>query len=168
MGLINELNDSMKEGQPLFVSRLVQPSFGWDTCMGYLSQCVDDDLGGPVSKMNYKLPLADDIDSINPVKEYLEKNIDYHVIGSSLFLSFSTKDNPLYTGAEDSLIWNVIGQGAFALVDEEKEDEEYDYRLVNPGDIIFIPKGVHYKFKPESARAFVLFSLHTKEEEGVN
>lgn len=163
--MIEELNQSMKEGQPLFVNKLIQPSFGWDTAIGYLQQCADAELGSPIGILNYKLPLADDIDSVTPVTDYLENNLeDYHVVGSSMFVTLATKDNPLYTGSEDTLIWNVIGDGAFALVDEEKPDEEYEYRLVTQGDVLFIPKGVHYKFKPETARAFVLFSLHEREK----
>lgn len=149
--MIEQLNETIREGQPAYIPKAIQPSFGWDTVVGYLSHCADTELGEPIGIMNYKLPLADDIESISPVKEYLSENIEAGILGVDLYATLTTKSDLKYHGKNDVLLWNVIGYSKLTVFENERDLE--------PGDLVFIPKNTEYIVKPESARAFVLFSL---------
>ena len=71
MGLMEQLNERISEKIATVVPRAIQPTFTWETAIGYLAHCADNESGGPIGIMYYKLPSADQIDSISPVKEYL-------------------------------------------------------------------------------------------------
>lgn len=154
--MIESLNNSIKDGTPAYVAKCIQPTFGWDTAVGYLTHCADHELGEPIDILNYRLAGANDVDSIRVVYEYLNENLVKPVIGADLITTFNTKGNTKYYGKNDVILWNVIGYSGFTIIEEDGEGEK---RLLEPGDVLYIPKEIEYTVKPESARAFVLFSL---------
>ncbi len=151
MGMIEELNEKIKAGTPAFVFRAIEPTFLWETAVGYLTHCADNQLGEPVSILTYRLPVADQIESIKPVKEFLSTNIKKEILGADLYTTFTTKSEIKYSGKNDVLLWNVLGESDFNLGEENRELE--------PGDLIYIPKDTEYKLKAKEANAFVIFSL---------
>jgi hypothetical protein len=149
--MIEELNKRINNGEPSFVKAAIQPTFGWDTAVGYLTHCADVELGEPIGILNYRLPLADEIDSIKPVKEYLSTNLTKEILGIDMYVTLTTKAETKYTSKNDTLLWNVIGASNFILNGSE--------RTLGPGDLIFIPKNIEYTIKPDTAQCFTLFSL---------
>lgn len=156
--MIEQLNKKIEAGEPAYIYKAIQPTFGWDTAINYLQYCADTSFGEPIAILNYKLPLADKIDSINPVKEYLSENIVVGILGADMYVSLSTIGEHAYISKNDSLLWNVIGKSTLIAFGNS--------RLVEEGDLIFIPKNTEYIVKPETARAFVLFSLEQGEQNG--
>lgn len=156
MGMMVELNQSIESGTPAYISKCIQPTFGWDTVVGYLTHCADHELGEPIDILNYRLAGASDVESVRVVYEYLNENIKKPVVGADIITTFNTKGNTKYHGKNDVILWNVIGYTRFAIIEEEGDGET---RLMEPGDLIYVPKGVEYYLKPESARAIVMFSL---------
>lgn len=150
MGVMEELNSNIETGTASFISKAIQPTFGWDTVVGYLTHCADAEFGEPVNVLTYRLPQAEQIDSIRPVKEYLSENIKKEILGVDLYTTFTTKNEVKYHGKNDILLWNVLGHTQFNF------DE---YRIVEPGDMIYIPKEIEYELKAMGANAFVIFSL---------
>ena len=151
MGMMEELNERMASKTPSLIYRAIQPSFTWETVVGYLQHCADNEVGEPVDILQYKLPLADQIDSIRPVKEYLNENLECEILGADLYTTLTTRGNAKYIGKNDVLIWNVLGTSELKLEDEE--------RTVEQGDLLYIPANTEYLFKPNQARAFVVFSV---------
>ncbi len=151
MGVMEQLNERIQSSTATVVTRAIQPTFPWETVIGYLCHCADNEVGGPISVMYYKLPEADQIDSIKPVKEYLSENITREIIGADMYVSLSTKADIKYSSENDVLIWNAIGHSELDIFEEN--------RVIEPGDMIYIPKGVEYKYKPSTARAYVVFAL---------
>jgi hypothetical protein len=151
MGMIDELNERIETQSPSLVFRAIEPTFTWETAVGYLTHCADNGLGEPIDILNYKLPVADQIDSIRPVKEYLSEHLNPEVLGADLYVTLTTKGEVAYKSKNDVLIWNVLGISELKI---EGED-----RTVEPGDLIYIPKNIEYTFKPSVARAYVVFSL---------
>ena len=78
--MIDELNKKIEAGEPASVFRAIQPTFLWETVVGYLTHCADNNIGEPISILAYKLPYAEQIDSITPVKEYLSENINKEIL----------------------------------------------------------------------------------------
>jgi glyoxylate utilization-related uncharacterized protein len=101
--------------------------------------------------MYYKLPVADQIDSIAPVKEYLSENLKREIVGCDMYVTLTTKGEYKYSSDNDVLVWNAIGHSQLKVFEEE--------RLLEPGDMIYIPAGTQYIFKPETARAYIVFAL---------
>ncbi len=151
MGMMEELNERIESKTPSFIYRAIQPSFTWETAVGYLQHCADNDVGEPVDIMQYKLPLAEQIDSIRPVKEYLNENLDAEVLGADMYVTLATKGNCKYKGKNDVLLWNVLGTSELKLEDND--------RSVEQGDLIYIPANTEYIFKANEARAYVVFSI---------
>jgi hypothetical protein len=151
MGLMEQLNQRIADKVPTVVSRAIQPTFPWETVIGYLAHCADNQVGGPVGVMYYKLPAVDQIDSIAPVKEYLNENLDGEIKGVDMYVTLTTKGDYKYTSDNDVLIWNAIGHSEFKLEDEQ--------RLLEPGDLVYIPAGLKYEYKPTTARAYIVFAL---------
>ena len=151
MGLIEDINNKIEAGVPDFIFRAIQPTFLWYTVVGYLTHCADKQLGEPVSILTYKLPVADQIDSIKPVKEYLAENIQKDILGVDLYTTFTTMTEIKYSGKNDVLLWNVLGESTLSFYDNKRD--------VEPGDLIYIPKETEYTLKAEEANAFVVFSL---------
>ena len=156
MGLMEELNDRIKERIPAMIFKAIQPTFGWDTVVNYVQHCADNGLGEPVDILNYKLPVADQIDSIRPVTEYLSEHIQAEIVGTDLYTTLTTKGDIVYKSNYDMLLWNVIGYSGLSLMGEDRQ--------VEPGDLIYIPKNTEYLFKPLVARAYVVFSLSGGED----
>ena len=159
--MIEELNGTIKEGNAAYISKAIQPTFGWDTVVGYLAHCADNGVGEPIGILSYKLPLADQIDSVRPVLEYLNENLEREIAGTEIYVTITTNNKVIYSGKHDVLIWNVTGISTFQIIGGES-------RVLEPGDLVFIPKGLEYIIKPESPRAFVLFSLEEGKEDGTN
>ena len=151
MGLMEQLNERIKEKIPTVVARAIQPTFTWETVIGYLAHCADNEVGGPIGLMYYKLPEADQIDSITPVKEYLSENLEQEIKGVDMYVTLTTKGNYKYSSDNDVLVWNAIGHSELKI---EGED-----RLLEPGDMIYIPSGMEYEYKPTTARAYIVFAL---------
>lgn len=151
MGMIEQLNEKIDAGTPAFIYKAIQPTFGWDTAVGYLTHCADVELGEPINILTYRLPLADEVESIKPVKEWLSENINKPVLGADMVVSLTTKNEITYSGKNDVLLWNVAGEGKFFFHGTE--------RAFELGDLVYIPKNEEYIVKPESAHVFVLFSL---------
>jgi len=149
--MIDQLNKKIAEGVPAYVHRAIQPTFEWNTVVGYIAHCSDNALGEPVGILNYRLPVAEQIDSIRPVMEYLNEGIERKIIGADMYATLTTKSDVKYCGKNDVLLWNVLGYSALDVVDQEL--------TVEPGDIVFIPKDTEYKLNPLGHRAFVVFSL---------
>ena len=149
--MIEELNTQIELSIPSFIYKAIQPTFNWDTAVGYLQHCADNQAGEPVDIMQYRLPVADQVDSIRPVFEYLNENLKYEILGADLYVTLTTKSNSKYTSKNDVLIWNVLGTSELNLEDEE--------RTVEQGDLIYIPANTEYTLTPNEARAYVLFSL---------
>jgi hypothetical protein len=153
--MIDELKERLDTKTPALVFRAIEPSFGWDTVVGYLQHCADNDAGEPVDILNYRLPMAEQIDSIRPVFEYLNENLDnVEVLGADLYSTFTTRGNVKYSSKNDILIWNVIGQSDLSINEED--------RVVEPGDLIYVPANTEYTFKPQGARAYVTFGVRGK------
>lgn len=151
--MIERVNELISEGKPCFVSKAIQPTFDWNIVVNHLAYCADNGYGEPIGILNYKLVGAGDIPQIKIVLEYLNENLSKTVIGADLITTLkSTDDSIVYSGKNDVLIWNVIGFSNLVIKDGDSRDLE-------PGDLIFIPKETEYIVKPESPRAFVLFSL---------
>lgn len=151
MGMIEELNERIESKTPSLIYKAIQPTFTWETVIGYLQHCADNNVGEPVDILQYKLPLADQIDSIRPVMEYLNENLKAEVIGADLYATITTKGNSKYVGKNDVLLWNVLGTSELKLEDDE--------RTVEQGDLIYIPANTEYTFKPNQARSYVVFSV---------
>lgn len=151
MGMIEQLNAKLDAGEPAYIYKAIQPTFDWNTAVGYLTHCADVELGEPVEILTYKLPLADEVESIKPVKEWLSENISKTILGADMYVSLTTKNEVKYKGKNDVLLWNVIGTGKFTFHGVD--------RHLELGDLIYIPKNDEYIVKPESAQTFVLFSL---------
>lgn len=149
--MIDELNEKINAGEAAFVSKAIQPTFLWETVVGYLQTCADYDVGEPISILTYKLPGADQIDSIKPVKNYLAENITKPILGADLYTTFSTKQEVKYSGKNDVLVWNVLGETNLTVDDESRD--------VEPGDLFYIPKNTEYRMRALEANAFVVFSL---------
>lgn len=151
MGLIEELNERIKERVPALAYRAIQPSYTWETVVGYIQHCADNDAGEPIGILNYKLPVADQLDSIKPVREYLTNNLEVEIVGCELGATLTTKSNDKYFSDNDLILWNVLGFSDLKITDEE--------RTVEPGDLIYIPKETDFWFNPKTARSYVIFSL---------
>jgi hypothetical protein len=151
MGLMEQLNERIGEKIPTVVSRAIQPTFLWETVVGYLAHCADNQVGGPIGLMYYKLPVADQIDSIAPVKEYLSENLESEIKGVDMYVTLTTKGDYKYSSDNDVLIWNAIGHSELKIEEEN--------RLLEPGDMVYIPAGMEYVYKPETARAYIVFAL---------
>lgn len=149
--MIEELNERIENKTPAVVYRAIEPSFTWDTAIGYLQVCADAEVGGPVGLMTYKLPNCDQITSIRPVVEYLNENMDAEVIGSEMLITLTTKEDMKYISKNDQLIWNAIGYSELNLNDED--------RSIEPGDLIYVPANTEYTFKPACARTAVVFTI---------
>lgn len=151
--MIEQLNANIRDGKPCYIEKAIQPTIDWNTVVNHLNYCADNGYGEPIGILNYKLVGADEIINISIVKSYLKEHLDVDVLGADLFAAFQTKDDSVvYSGKNPVLLWNVIGFSKFAIKDGDSRD-------LSPGDMVFIPKEVEYIVKPESARAFVLFSL---------
>jgi hypothetical protein len=151
MGMIEELNERIASKTAALVYKAIQPTFTWETAVGYLAHCADNDVGEPVDILQYKLPLADQIDSIRPVMEYLNEQLEIEVVGADMYLTFATKGNSKYVGKNDILLWNVLGTSELKIENQE--------RTVEQGDLIYIPANTEYTLKPNHARAYVVFSI---------
>lgn len=151
MGLMEQLNERISEKVPTVVARAIQPTFPWETVVGYLAHCADNQVGGPIGVMYYKLPVADQIDSIAPVKEYLSENLESEIKGVDMYVTLTTKGDYKYSSDNDVLIWNAIGHSELKIEEEN--------RLLEPGDMVYIPAGMEYVYKPETARAYIVFAL---------
>jgi hypothetical protein len=151
MGLMEQLNERIKEKIPTVVARAIQPTFTWETVIGYLAHCADNQVGGPIGLMYYKLPTPDQIDSIAPVKEYLNENLEREIVGIDMYVTLTTKGDYKYSSDNDVLIWNAIGHSNLNLSGED--------RILEPGDMVYIPSGIEYTYKPETARAYIVFAL---------
>ncbi len=151
MGLMEQLNQRIADKVPTVVSRAIQPTFPWETVIGYLSHCADNQVGGPIGIMYYKLPIADQIDSITPVKEYLSENLEGEIKGVDMYVTLTTKGEYKYSSENDVLIWNAIGHSEFKLEEET--------RHLEPGDLFYVPAGMEYEYKPTSARTYIVFAL---------
>lgn len=149
--MIEQLNNAIREETPAYVSKAIQPTFDWNTVVGYITHCADSQFGDPIGILNYKLPIADQIDSIKPVKEYLSENLERSIIGVDMYATLTTKSDVTYHGKNDVLIWNTLGYSEVEVNDNN--------RLLEPGDVVFIPKQTEYKISPLGHRAFVVFSL---------
>lgn len=151
MGVIDELNDRIDNKIPAVVPKAIQPTFLWETAIGYLAHCADAQVGGPIGVMYYKLPKADQIESISPVKEFLSENLKREILGVDMYVTLTTKGEYKYSSDNDVLLWNAIGRSELTLNEEQKDLE--------PGDLIYIPAGVEYTFKPQTARTYLVFAL---------
>ena len=87
--MIEELNNKIKNSEPALVVRAIEPTFPWDTAIGYLQHCADNEVGGPVDVLTYKLPYANQIDSITPVYDYLRENIEEEVVSADLYVKLT-------------------------------------------------------------------------------
>lgn len=157
---MDELQGNIDFKIPSFVSKAIEPSFTWETVIGYLAHCADNDAGGPIGLMYYKLPSADQIDSIEPVKDYLGENLKQKIIGVDMYVALTTKGSYKYSSDNDVIIWNVLGTGELSLDGEVRD--------VEPGDLMYIPAEAEYTFKPNQARAYVLFSIERGSQDGSN
>lgn len=154
MGLMEQLNERIEDKVPTVVARAIQPTFNWETAIGYLTHCADNEAGGPVGMMYYKLPSADQIESVSPVKEYLSENLTREILGVDMYVTLTTKGDYKYSSDNDVLLWNVIGHSEIKIEGEE--------RVLEPGDLIYVPPGVKYEYKPVTARAYIVFALKEK------
>ncbi len=151
MGLMEQLNERIQSKIPTVVARAIEPTFPWETAVGYLTHCADTEVGGPIGIMYYKLPVADQIDSIAPVKEYLSENLESEIKGVDMYVTLTTKGDYKYSSDNDVLIWNAIGHSELSVFDEQ--------RVLLPGDLIYIPAGIEYTYKPNTARVYIVFAL---------
>ena len=148
---MEQLNERIAEKVPTVVSRAIQPTYTWETAIGYLAHCADSEVGGPIGVMYYKLPMPDQIESIAPVKEFLNENLEQDIKGVDMYITLTTKGNYKYSSDNDVLIWNSIGHSELRLDEEE--------RILEPGDLVYIPAGIEYEYKPTTARAYIVFAL---------
>lgn len=153
MGLMEELNERIEGKIATVVPKAIQPTFTWETAVGYLAHCADNQVGGPIGIMYYKLPEAAQIDSISPVKEYLSENLDREIVGVDMYVTLTTKGEYKYSSDNDVLIWNAIGHSSLKIIGVQ--DEQH----LEPGDMFYIPSGVEYTYKPDTARAYIVFAL---------
>lgn len=151
MGIMEQLNERIDSKTATLITRAIEPTFPWETAIGYLSHCADNEVGGPIDVLYYKLPLADQIDSIKPVKEYLSENLKQEIVGADMYVTLTTRGDIKYSSKNDVLIWNAIGQSHLKVFDEERD--------VQPGDMIYIPKDVEYVYKPTTARVYIVFAI---------
>ena len=150
--MMEELNERINTKTPALVFRAIEPSFTWETVVGYLQHCVDNEVGEPIGMLSFRLPMAEQLDSIRPVFEYLNENLDIEVLGSDLYATMTTKNEDIkYKSKNDVLIWNVLGESFFKVNDESRD--------VQKGDLIYVPAETEYVYKPQQARAYVVFSL---------
>ncbi len=156
MGIMEQLNDRIENNIATVVTKAIQPTFPWETAIGYLAHCADNEVGGPIAVMYYKLPLAEQIDSIAPVKEYLSENLKYEINGADMYISLTTKNDIKYSSQNDVLIWNAIGHSELKVFDEQ--------RVLEPGDLVYIPKNVEYTYKPSTARVYIVFALRREDD----
>lgn len=148
---MEQLSERISNKIPTVAARAIQPTFTWETVVGYLAHCADNQAGGPIGIMYYRLPSADQIDSITPVKDYLTENLALDIKGVDMYVTLTTTGEYKYSSENDVLLWNAIGHSEFKLDDDE--------RVLEPGDLIYIPAGLKYEYKPTTARAYIVFAL---------
>jgi mannose-6-phosphate isomerase-like protein (cupin superfamily) len=151
MGLMEQLQERIESNAPTLVSKAIQPTYQWDTAVGYLQHCADNLAGQPIGILEYKLPMADQIDSVKPVVTYLSENLKEEILGTDMYVSLTTQNDTKYKSNNDILLYNVIGYSDFRFAEEQ--------RTVEPGDLLYIPKGTEYSFKPLMARSYLIISL---------
>lgn len=150
--MIEELKKRIENATPCLIHKAIEPSFTWETAVGYLQHCADTEIGNPIGPMNYMLPLAESINSVIPVKEYLSENLTEEIIGTEMMVTLTTKDiQDKYTSEYATMVWNVLGYSELNIDDED--------RTVEPGDLFFLPAGTSYTYKPETARTAIIFTL---------
>lgn len=158
--VFRELEQRIKDKVPTLMYKGIQPTFDWETAIGYLSHCADNEIGTPVGTLNYHLPVADQIASIQPVKEYIQETMqDVEVEGVDMLVSITQKGEHKYWSDNDALIWCVVGKNHFCINHEDNEEKA----VTTPGDLIFVPANVEYTLEPLTPRTCVFFNL-TKGE----
>lgn len=151
MGIIEQLNERIEGKIPAVIPKCIQPTYTWETAVGYIQHCADNSEGEPISILYYKLPVADQIDSITPVKEYLSEHIKGEIDGVDMYVTLCTVNKIKYHSDNDVLIWNVLGHSELHLDGED--------RSIEPGDLIYVPKDIEYTFNPNTARSYIVFAL---------
>lgn len=160
--MLESLNEHINREAPCFVERAIKPTFTWEDSISFLQYCADEQIGNPIGILNYKLPEAEKIQGIQLVKEYLNENLDNKIANCQMCITLSTRDNPDYKNDCGMILWNTQGITEFSFGDEEEEVR----RLMQPGDIIYVPEGLPFKMTPLNARAIVSFGLEKKEKNG--
>lgn len=156
LNMMQQLNERVNKDEAAYVQAAIQPTLNWESIVGYLQHCADNDLGEPVNILTYRLPVAEQLDSIKPVVEYFNNNLDKNVLGAEIFVGLTTKQESKYTSNHSTLLWQLMGQATFSIRGEK--------RFLVSGDLVFIPKETEYIVKPDSANAHVLFSLNKGED----
>ena len=156
--MLEQLNDHVNNGTPCYIEKAVQPTFQWDDVIGLLQYCADSDIGNPIGILNYKLPDAQLIQGVQLVKEYLNETLDNKIANAQLCTTFSTRESPAYKNDCDMIIWTTQGITEFSFNDGEEDV----VRLMQPGDVVYVPAELQFKMTPLNARAFVSFGLENK------
>jgi hypothetical protein len=160
--MLESLNENINLNHPCYAERAIKPTYTWEEVVAFLQYCADEDQGQPIGILNYKLPDADKVQGIQLVKEYLNENLDNKIVNTQMCITLSVRDNPTYKNDCGMILWNTQGLSEFSFTDEEGEVK----RLMQPGDLVFVPAELPFKMTALNARAFVSFGLENKEQDG--
>lgn len=160
--MLESVNEHINKGAPCYVERAIKPVFQWDEAVALLQYCADEGVGNPIGILNYKLPEAEKIQGIQLVREYLNENLDSKIANTQMCITLTTSENPAYKNDCGMLLWTTHGLSEFSFGD----GEDKVVRLMQPGDLVFVPKDLPFKMTPLNARVFVSFGLEQKEENG--
>jgi hypothetical protein len=157
--MLNSLNEHIIRQEPCYVEKAIQPTYTWEDAVAFLQYSADEGVGNPIGILNYKLAEADKVQPIQLVKEYLNENLDKKIANTQMCVTLSTADNPSYKNDSGVILWNTQGLSEFSFTDEGGEVK----RLMQPGDLVYVPEGLAFKMTPLNARVFISFGL---EKEG--
>jgi hypothetical protein len=162
--MLDSLNEHINKKLPCYVERAIKPTFNWEDVIGLLQYSADSDVGNPIGILNYKLPDAHLIQGIQLVREYLNENLDKKIANTQMCVTMSIRDNPSYKNDCDMIIWATQGITEFSFGEGEDEVK----RLLQPGDIIYVPEELAFKMTPMNSRAFVSFGLEKVKDDNEN
>lgn len=105
---------------------------------------------------NIFFPQCDDILS------FFDKIMGEPGSGVSAFINFVGKESPIniHPDRRDTLYWQCIGSTTWNIYPDEKNLSQFKSFILNPGDVIFVPKGVSHTVLTGEPRAAIAFSYN--------
>lgn len=82
--------------------------------------------------------------------------------GVSSFINFVGKEQPItiHPDRRDTLYWQCIGSTTWNVYQNDNDLSQFKSFVLNPGDVIFVPKGVSHTVITGEPRAAIAFSYN--------